>query len=93
MNNPDNKQVPEVLGCIVCAQPYQVLVEYTPTGRVVECTATSPGGHCIPNKLKPLIACDIHSPREIVVAYNLWRTRMEAESAKALEDEDRSIPL
>ena len=56
-------------GCIVCGRSYDMLVVYSPSGRMVDCTVTSPGGHRVPDPQRPLVACDRHSQQEIQAAY------------------------
>jgi hypothetical protein len=57
-------------GCIVCGRTYDMLVVYSPSGRMVDCTVTSPGGgHRVPDTQRPLVACDRHSQQEIQAAY------------------------
>jgi hypothetical protein len=75
----ENKTAVELHGCIVCARIYNLLVVYTPDGRLVDCRVTSPGGHCIPDEHKPLVACDIHKTTEIENAYKRWQSRLDKE--------------
>ena len=70
-----NKNTVEVHGCIVCARMFNVLVVYDPDGRLVDCTVTSPGGHCVPDEGWPLVACDTHTAGEIETAYKRWQSR------------------
>jgi hypothetical protein len=65
----ENKIVDEIHGCIVCARLYNVLVVYTPEGKLLDCTVTSPGGHIVPDERRPLVACDTHTAKEIEPAY------------------------
>ena len=65
----ENKNAVEIHGCIVCAKLFNILVVYTPEGRLVDCTVTSPGGHIVPDERRPLVACDSHTAREIESAY------------------------
>ena len=74
MISHENVKVIERHGCIVCAKPYNILVVYTPDGRLLDCTVTDPGGHCIPNKGQTLAACDTHSAEEIGRAYQRWQS-------------------
>ena len=71
----ENKAVVEIHGCIVCARTYNILAIYTPDGGLVDCTVTSPGGHCVPDELRPLVACDTHKQGEIETAYKKWKSR------------------
>ncbi|MGD0613232.1 MAG: hypothetical protein ABSB41_17170 [Anaerolineales bacterium] len=76
----------EMHGCIVCAKVFNILVVYTPDGRMVDCTVTSPGGHCVPDE-RPLVACDTHTAREIENAYKRWQPNKDEESDNEQEDE------
>jgi hypothetical protein len=71
----ENKTVVEVHGCIVCARIFNILAIYTPDGRLLDCTVTSPGGHCVPDETQPLVACDTHTAGEIETAYKRWKAR------------------
>lgn len=82
MITSENKIVGEIHGCIVCAKLYNVLVVYTPEGKLLDCTVTSPGGHIVPDEGRPLVACDIHSAEEIEPAHK------REQSANAEEQED-----
>jgi hypothetical protein len=48
-----------------CARTFNFLAVYVPEGRLVYCTVTSPGGHCVPGVSQPLVACDTHKAGEI----------------------------
>ena len=83
---PENKTVVETHGCIVCGRIYNVLAIYTPNGRLVDCTVTSPGGHCLPDERQSLAACNTHTQGEIEAAYKRWKvSKVEEEEEK--EDE------
>jgi hypothetical protein len=81
------KKVVENHGCIVCARVFNVLAVYTPNGRLVDCTVTSPGGHIVPDKHQPLAACDTHTADEIESAYKRWQSTIGMESDNKQEDE------
>jgi hypothetical protein len=66
----ENKKVTEIHGCIVCAKLFNVLVVYTPDGKLLDCTVTSPGGHIVPDNRQPLVACDTHTAEQIKSAHN-----------------------
>ncbi len=83
----DNKNAVEIHGCIVCARLFNVLAVYTPDGRLVDCGVTSPGGHCVSNEGKPLVACDTHTEDEIESAYKRWQSRNDKESDNEQEDD------
>ena len=74
MNTSENKIVDEIHGCIVCANLFNILAVYTPEGKLLECTVTSPGGHIIPDKHQPLVVCDTHTEEEIATAYIRWES-------------------
>jgi hypothetical protein len=70
----ENKKVTEIHGCIVCANLFNVLVVYTPEGKLLDSTVTSPGGHIIQNDQRLLVACDTHTAEEIESAYKRWQS-------------------
>jgi hypothetical protein len=74
-------------GCIVCARIFNILAVYTPDGRLVGCTVTSSGGHCVPDERRPLAACDTHTAGEIETAYKRWQSRKGNELDNEQEDE------
>lgn len=82
MNTSENKIIEEIHGCIVCAKLFNILVVYTPEGKLLDCTVTSPGGHIVPDDRRPLVACDIHSAEEIEPAHK------REQSANVEEQED-----
>jgi hypothetical protein len=61
----DNTKKAEQHGCIVCGKVYDLLVIYDPSGRMVDCTVTSPGGRRIPDDARPLVTCQSHSQSQI----------------------------
>jgi hypothetical protein len=70
-----NKNVVEMHGCIVCGRVFNIMAVYTPAGRLVDCTVTSPGGHCVPDEQRPLVACDTHTAGDIETAYKRWKSK------------------
>ena len=76
MTTSENKIVDEIHGCIVCAKLFNILVVYTPDGKLLDCTVTSPGGHIVPDKHQPLVACDSHTAEEIASAHKRWLQRV-----------------
>ena len=64
----DNTNRVEQHGCIVCGRIHDLLVVYTPTGKIVGCTVTSPDGHPVPDAVRPLVACNTHSGEAIKTA-------------------------
>ena len=83
----ENKPIVEVHGCIVCARIFNVLAIYTSDGNLVECIVTSPGGHCVPDETRPLVACDTHTAGEIETAYKKWKSRKVDELNDEQENE------
>lgn len=73
----ENKNAVELHGCIVCARIHTLLVVYAPDGSLKYCTVTSPGGHCVPDEIYPLAACDTHTALEIDAAYTRWQSLRE----------------
>ena len=71
----ENKNVVEIHGCIVCARIFNILAVYTQDGKLVDCTVTSTDGHRVPDKQRPLVACDSHTAEEVEAAYKRWRSR------------------
>ncbi len=82
----ENKTVVEMHGCIVCARIFNILAIVTPDGRLLDCTVTSPGGHCVPDEQRPLVACDTHTAGEIEAAYKRWKSRKVEELDNEQED-------
>ncbi|RJP51031.1 MAG: hypothetical protein C4583_09560 [Anaerolineaceae bacterium] len=74
MSTSKNKNVDEIHGCIVCAILFNVLAVYTPDGKLLDCTVTSPGGHIVSDERRPLVACDSHTAEEIG-AYKRWKSQ------------------
>ena len=83
----ENKSVVEIHGCIVCARIFNILAIYTPDDRLLDCTVTSPGGHCVPDERRTLVACDTHTPGEIEIAYKKWKSRTVDELDNEKDDE------
>jgi hypothetical protein len=83
----ENKPKVEVHGCIVCARIFNILAVYTADGKLLDCTVTSPGGHCVPDERRPLVTCDTHTAVEIETAYRKWKTRTVDELDNEKTDE------
>ena len=83
----ENKNVTEIHGCIVCAKLFNILVVYTSEGKFLDCTVTSPGGHIVPDKRRPLVACDSHTTEEIKSAYNRRQSTSGKKSDHELEED------
>jgi len=79
----ENKIVDEIHGCMVCANLFTVLAVYTPDGKLLDCTVTSPGGHIVKNDQRLLVACDTHVDEEIDPA----RKKMAVVNSKEFDDE------
>ena len=87
MTKFENKNVVEVHGCIVCGRIFNILAVYTPDGRLVDCSVTSPGGQIVPDEKRPLVACDTHISEEIETAYKRWRSKNNKESDDEQEND------
>ncbi len=83
----ENKNTVEMHGCIVCAKIFNILAVYTPDGKLEGCTVTSPGGHIIPDKQRPLVACDTHTAAEIESAHKRWQSLKVKESDSEQEED------
>jgi len=83
----ENKAVAEIHGCIVCARLFNVLAVYTPEGKLVDCTVTSPGGHIVPFERRPLVACDTHTAGDIEAAYKRWQSRNDKKPDSEQEED------
>lgn len=83
----DNKNVVEQHGCIVCGKTYSVLVVYSPSGKLLDCTVTNSGGHRVKDARRPLVACDTHSAAEIEAAYAQRYPGGEQEDGEERDDE------
>lgn len=64
----ENSNMVEQHGCIVCGKTYNMLVVYSPSRKMVDCTVTSPGGRVVLDLVRPLAACTWHSSTEIETA-------------------------
>ena len=82
-----NKNVVEMHGCIVCGKVFNIMVVYTLTDRLVDCTVTSPGGHRVPDEQRPLVACNTHTSGEIEAAYKRWKSKKSAGFDNEQEEE------
>ncbi|MDD2921155.1 MAG: hypothetical protein PHQ36_02620 [Anaerolineales bacterium] len=87
MNTVENKIADEIHGCIVCAKLFNVLSVYTPDGKLLDCTVTSPGGHIVPDEHQPLVACDIHTEEEVKSAHKRWLSKTGKAFDAEQEDE------
>lgn len=75
MTNPENKNVVEMHGCIVCARTIKILAVYALDDRLVDCAVTSFGGHRVPDGQHLLFACDNHTAEDIEAAHQRWHAR------------------
>jgi len=80
----ENTNKVEEHGCIVCGKIYNLLVVYTPSGKMFACSVISPGGHPVRDAVRPLVACNAHSGAEIETA--LTRHYPGQEQAEDLEE-------
>ena len=58
----------EVHGCIVCGKPYELYAVYDAKGKFIDCKVMSAGARCVPNPIRPLLACERHTDEEIEAA-------------------------
>ena len=82
-----NRNVTEQHGCIVCGKTYNVLVVYSPTGKLVDCTVTSSGGRRVPDAHRPLVACQSHSAAEVEAALTKRYPGLEKNKEDEEDDE------
>ena len=78
----ENRNATEPHGCVVCGKVHSMLVVYSPSGQMVDCTVMSGDGHRVYDARRPLAACDRHSQAEI-------DTALARKSARDREDADR----
>ena len=79
MIKPEYRNAVEMHGCIICARTFKILAVYAPDDRLMNCVVTSPGGHCVPDERRPLVACDTHTVEEIETAYTRWKSGEDEE--------------
>jgi len=87
MIKPENRNVVEIHGCIVCARLFNILAVYAPDNRLVDCVVTSPGGHRVADEKRPLVACNTHTAHEIESAYQRWESATGRTSHNEQDDE------
>ena len=92
MIKPENKNVVEMHGCIVCARIFNVLAVYTPDDRLVDCAVTSFGGHRVPDEQHLLVACDTHTAEEIEAAHQRWQARNDPELDDDEQADEKTAP-
>jgi hypothetical protein len=78
----------ETHGCIVCAKTLNILAVYSPNSKLVNCTVTSSGGHCVPDEQHILVACDSHTTAEVNAAHKKWWSRNSNEEIEKEQEED-----
>jgi len=62
---PENRNVVETHGCIVCGKLYEMLVVYAPDGHMLDCTVLHPDAHRVADEKRPLVACNQHTAKQI----------------------------
>jgi hypothetical protein len=72
-----NRYVVEVHGCIVCAKMFNILAIYSPSNNLINSKVTSSDGHSVPDKFRPLVACNIHSASVVNAAYKKMALQQE----------------
>jgi hypothetical protein len=60
----------ETHGCIVCGKLYQLYVVHDSEGKYIGSKVMTAGGQEVKGYGRPLVACERHSPEEIVRAVN-----------------------
>jgi hypothetical protein len=61
----DDKKA-EQHGCIVCGKTYHLHLKRDASGRITQCAVVSPpGGRCLPDEDRPIVACSRHSQAEV----------------------------
>lgn len=55
----------EMHGCIVCGKLYQLYVVNDANGKFIDAKLMSAGGKLVPNKTRPLVACEEHTDAQI----------------------------
>ncbi len=78
----ENRNVVEPHGCIVCGKVHDMLVVYSPTGKMLDCSATDWDSHRVQDPDRPLVACNSHSESAIEKALERHYP------GKNVEDED-----
>jgi len=78
----DNRNVTEPHGCVVCGRTYNMLVVYSPSGQMIDCTVTTSGGHRLPDPHKPMVACDRHTEAEVQAAFGRKAARDAEDAAR-----------
>ena len=58
----------EMHGCIVCGKLYHLYIVVDANGKFMDCKVMSAGGKCVVNSRRPLVACEIHTDKEIEAA-------------------------
>ena len=82
-----NRNAVELHGCIVCTRLFNILAVYAPNGCLVGCTVTGSGGHIVPDKNQPLVACDTHTVEDIEFAYQRRQSEIGKESVHEKEED------
>jgi hypothetical protein len=55
-------------GCIVCGKLYELYCVYDASGKFIDCKVMSAGGKRVPDRNRPLVACEKHTDAEIEAA-------------------------
>lgn len=78
----ENRNVTEPHGCVVCGRVHNMLVVYSPSEQLVDCTVTSGLGRRVYDARKPMVVCSRHSESEVQAA-------LARKAARDAEDEAR----
>lgn len=61
----ENHTTGEMHGCIVCGKLYQLYVVRDSSGKFVGGKVMTPGGRLVPDPVRPLVACETHSAKQV----------------------------
>lgn len=61
----ENHTTGEMHGCVVCGKLYQLYVVRDRAGKFVGCKVMTPGGRVVPDRTRPLVACETHSSKQV----------------------------
>ena len=64
----ENRNTTEPHGCVVCGKVHNMLVVYSPSGQMIDCTVVSGDGRRVYDAKKPKVACNRHSEAEVQAA-------------------------
>ncbi len=77
-----NRNTTEPHGCVVCGKVHNMLVVYSPSGQMIDCTVMSGSGRRVYDAKKPKAVCDRHSEAEVQAALTRKAARDAEEAAR-----------